>query len=558
MMSALRLLDRLPDGDVAAQVLRVNCLITLALSDFQLGGLAPAKARLSAAEAALSGLPFDDARALRTRVSFQRGAILFRAGDFRRADRDVSLALADRSAFTKDELCAVLMTSGLVRAELGRAADAARQFRGAQSLARAIGNETMLASAMHNEAYAAYVAGDLVRAMALFRAQSPAGAGRAPVINHLDAGLLLLECGLVSEAVEELSTGLSVQRTHRYALAEVELELAHSYRLIGDPVGARIHVRRALARYRRLGVEAGTDRATVFLAQLDLDEGRSTTASESQLVAVADRAVLGQDAALESRALTVAAEVALAHGNPRRARELLGVARLPRPRSVQADLHRALVDASSRAAEGDRAAARRVAARGARRIAEATRGIASLDVRTAAAIHGVRLATLDLDLALASGPLAVLAALDRWRSATDHLPSLRPPQDPHLADLSEQLRRLQVTLRRGAEAGNPVAADPRNRDLQALIRQRDWTLRHTEDAPQGRPLTVPAARQRLAELDRDLLWLTPHRDRLMGVAVVDGRAMVRDLMAMADAEELARRIRADLRMAAMHHLGGLH
>ena len=68
--------------------------------------------------------------------------------------------------------------------------------------------------------------------------------------------------------------------------------------------------------------------------------------------------------------------------------------------------------------------------RSAKRLAAGQQGSASLDLRTARSVHGVRLAALDLELAVPHGSTAVLATLERWRGATEHLPSLGRPGRP--------------------------------------------------------------------------------------------------------------------------------
>ena len=101
-------------------------------------------------------------------------------------------------------------------------------------------------------------------------------------------------------------------------------------------------------------------------------------------------------------------------------------------------------------AAGDLAPARRILVRASRRLAAGQEGSASLDLRTARAVHGARLSELDLELAVPRGSGAVLEALERWRSATDRLPSLGRPDDEQLAAAhGAAARRAWAPARRG-------------------------------------------------------------------------------------------------------------
>ncbi len=57
-------------------------------------------------------------------------------------------------------------------------------------------------------------------------------------------------------------------------------------------------------------------------------------------------------------------------------------------------------------------------------------GLASLDLRTATALHGEAAAALDLDLAAPRGPSALVEVSERWRAATRPTPRLRPGTGP--------------------------------------------------------------------------------------------------------------------------------
>src|SRR5206468_3632964 len=99
----------------------------------------------------------------------------------------------------------------------------------------------------------------------------------------------------------------------------------------------------------------------------------------------------------------------------------------------------------------------------------------SIDLQTASAVHGRRLAELGLAVALSGRrPAAVLAAAERARAASSRLPRVRPPEDPVTAGL------LAVTVVAGRlglkqlGAAGPVVEEVRRAraDLDVLAQPR--------------------------------------------------------------------------------------
>ena len=225
--------------------------------------------------------------------------------------------------------------------------------------------------------------------------------------------------------------------------------------------------------------------------------------------------------------------------------------------SLSDELDAAVVTAMTLVATGDLTPARRILVRASRRLAAGQQGSASLDLRTARAVHGARLAELDLELAVPRGSASVLEALERWRSATDRLPSLGRPDDEQLAQLTEQLRAVRGHLRGEGDPEHVRELHDHASRLERQIRDRDWALSRSGGAARAVPVRVREAREHLGRVDRDLVWFFRHRGRIGAVGVVGGRATMRDLMPADRAAELAQRVRVDLRAAATHHLGPL-
>ena len=513
----------------------------------------------------------DDAD-LRARLEYQRANIMGRAGHLAAAWEGLEGAVARLSAFNPREQCSVHLSKGMLAFELGKPREALTSFEEAIRIARAHGYRQQERLALHNMGYVTYLAGDIPRSLHVM-AQADAILGDVSQAGeHLDK---------VSDAVDALLTGIqqAPNEGNEQLRAEFDLELARAYRLMGRLDMAAAAAASSRAGYLRIGAEAWTTRATLIELGIDLDRQRRAprelpatgagsahlddhTGDESEAVSViADRMVrqaeeLGHPE-LADQARVVAGEARLLMGDVGGARERLLVPRRSAPGSLADELNTAAVTAAMHVAAGEPTLARRLLSSAVKRLAAGQQGSASLDLRTARAVHGVRLAAIDLDLAVPRGSGAVLETLERWRSATDHLPSLDRSVDPRLADLTEALRSARTQQRTEMDPVASFELQRRATGLEQQIRARDWALSSRSDAAAAVPVRVREARQSLVGADRDLLWLFAYRGRLCGVGVIDGRSRLRDLIDLAEAVELARRIRLDLRTAATQQAGPL-
>lgn len=557
--------------------LRAKTLITLALTEFLVTGLEAALARLDEATTVVSRLDDD---LLRARLAYQRSNILGRAGELAAAWDGMELAVRRLDAFTAREQCAVHLSRGMLAFEMMRSDVALDSFAEAARLAREHGYAQQEFMARHNEGYAHYLLGDLPRALAVMGAADELGADVSLAPARLDRGRVLLEAGLVTEAVETLTRGVSEVEGegHTQLRAEFDLELARARRLLGQLDQASAAAESARADYARIGATAWAAKAMLTGLLVDLDRERRTSLSRP------DRAATKRDAApdpsvveaaattadalaaqaaelgdhdLADQARVAAGEALLMAGNVAAASERLLEPRRSAPGSLADELNAAAVTAGLHVAAGEKRAARRLLAGAVKRLAAGQQGSASLDLRTARAVHGVRLAALDLDLAVPRGSAAVLETLERWRSATDRLPTLARSTDERLAALTEQLRSVRAQQR--GEDDPDVARDLQRRAtrLEQQVRARDWALSSRSDAAAAVPVRVREGRDALTRADRDLVWLFAHHGWLCGVGVVRGRAALRELMPLAEAGELAQRVRMDLRAAATLRLGPL-
>lgn len=583
LAEALALLDSAVDQVPEDERLRERCnaLITLALTAFLLVGLRAARARLREAEA-IAELLHDER--LRARVAFQRATILGRGGDLAGAWDEMQRAISHSDAFTPREQCSVQINRGMLALELFQPRLALEAFGEAAQVARAHGFVQQEQLARHNEGHALFLLGDLPRSLAVMAAAEQLDGDIPTARVQLDRARVMLEAGLVTDALEVLGAVVAELDGvgHDQVLAEVELERARALRLVGRLEKAAASATAALSACERLGAvgwaakarlirlsvelatftDAGHDRSEpAGRAALGSSAARSRsrrpdpTAIAAEADAVAEAARRLGDAQLARAATLIAGEALLGAGEREAACARLDRLALTDPASLSEELDTAWFAASLHVAAGERTPAKRHLTAAARRLNAAQADSASLDLRTARALHGVRLAELDLDLSLPSGSRRVLETLERWRSATDRLATLSRSGDAELAALTEQLRSVHAQLRADPDPSAVRDLTGRALTLERQIRARDWALSSSRESSSPLPGRVREGRDVLDAADRDLVWFFTRGDRLHALAVVRGRASVRDVMARAEAEEVARRIRVDLRAAATRHLG---
>lgn len=558
LLEAMALIDAAGEEIGAAERhrLRCNCRITLALTEFLLGGLRPARAQLTRAQREAESLGDDD---LVARVAYQRANILGRVGDLSGAWHELQAALRRPGAFTRSEMCSVQLSSGMLAFELSKPREALLSFREAASVANEVGLALYERMARHNEGYAVYLLGDLPQALAIMDAAEEIAPDVWLGTVALDRARVLLEAGLLADAIEELEeAGRRTGDDEPMLRAELDLERARAHRLLGQREAAFQAAETARERFEQLAASAWTGKARLVALKIELERQRSGRGSAG-IDVVAEARDLGALARsvghvdLDRSAQLVLGDALIWRGELDEAQSCLHTVQPNDASTFSESLEGVAVLTDLHIARGALRRARADLSRAARRLASSAESSASLDLRTARAVHGVRLARADLDLAVSHGGLAVLESLERWRSATDRMPSLGRPTDHRLAALTEELRAVQSALR--SEEG-PKAVDMRRRvkALQREIRSRDWALVSAEGAA-AVEIRVREARDALHDLDRDLVWLYPHAGWLCGLSFRANRVVTRRLLPLAQAAELAQRIRVDLRTASTRSLG---
>lgn len=556
----LRLLDATPadeppaaSGDPARERSVAQLLTTLAKSEFEINGLDRGLELMDRAErwAARAGDPF-----LLALLRSQRGLILFRGGRFAAAREEFDAAVAaipDRAGLDK---CRVLLNRGALFVEMGDVRSARTDLTRCIQLAEAAGLAQVRRIALHNLGCLEFIAGDLPLALRTIDAGIAMDGQTQQGIAFLDRARILLAAGLGQEADESLVEAAALLSRERswQDVGEVELTRAESALLAGDAKAARRLAGRARDRFRRHGNDRWRRIAELTLLQADLRDGRPA----GRLAPPAHRLVAEFDAdgfELPARtARLLAAELELRSGRPEAAAALVEAAgRARRSDPIALRLHAHYVRGQLAREAGSASAARRQVRTGMAALAAYQSQFGGIDVQTASAVHGSRLAELDLELAFEQGtPGAVFAAVERGRAASQRLRVVTPPADPEVADLLAELRRLVQGLaarRADRSAADSVAADRRRvAALQRRLRARSWQVGGTGD--RTRPATLTELRTALAEPDQCLVSLVEFRGGLHAVLLRSGRARLVDLGPVTELAELANRIRADLDLLA--------
>jgi hypothetical protein len=406
--------------------------------------------------------------------------------------------------------------------------------------------------ALHNLAYLEFLAGDLPLALRGMSEVLQLGDDLPRGIPLLDRARVLAEAGLVQEADGALAEAATIFRRDRLAqdLGEVELERARCALISGDVAGARRLAGRARDRFRRRGNDRWRRAAELVLLQGDLAAGRPGRRLVLPAIRLKD-ALEAEGLRLPARtAALIAAEAHLSADEIAAAAAVLdGVGAVAKQDPITNRLHARFVRARLDVARGRPASAARTTRTGLDELARYQASFGSIDLSTAAAVHGRRLAELDITLALQSGRVAsVFAAVERARAVSSRLPAVRPPDDPVAAELLAELRQVLESLR--AVEQDKAASEPLLRNRRELERQivaRSWTVSGSGSVI--RPASLDEVRTRLAERERTMVTYVQAGGGLSAV-VIGQRVRVHDLGPSAPVIEFVRRARADLDVLA--------
>ena len=545
---ALDLLATVPDDNRDTWALSAEIWLSLAVNEAEVHNV---ERGLAAIEAAEPLVELSGDLSLRARLHNNHALIATRAGDLQAASEQFDLAEALLEHATPHDRTYTLLNSGNVRLYRGQLADAERLFMRSAEAARLEGIPDGEFRALHNLGYVEFLAGRLPTALASMDAADALEVDVSRGIWALDRARILIEAGLTREADETLAQAWKIFAADRTAqdLGEVELSRAECALITGDAAAARRFAAKARDRFRRRGNARWMRTAELVLLQGDLAAGRPG----SRLAPVAAR--LEEELAADG--LPVRARIAALVG----AEALLSTGRVSEAETVMARttyqdvvepitarLHARYVRARLDLARNDVDAARRNVREGLADLATYQASFGSIDLRTASAVHGERLAELDLSIALAEGdPAMVLEAVERGRAVSSRLAAIEPPADERTAELLAELRGVVESVH--AAQSDAVSLGVRRAELERQIRERAWTL--TGGGAVRRPADLGDVHAAVAARDVALVVYAQAAGRLHAVVVEDGRARLIALGNYAEVQGLIQRARADFDVLAM-------
>ncbi len=527
-------------------------MVTLAVPVFERQGLEAALQMLHTAErVAGTGAAGDSLRAL---GAIQRAGFLARSGRWADAVSSLEDVRDDGDLVGPRELAVALLNRGLARQYLGQFRESADDLDAASSVASASGDTDVHAMAVHDLGCLALLRGEVPEALRLMGEADRLYPDKSVATTLLDQARAHIEAGLVEEASGLLADAQRVASSSELGRVrgEVLLEQARCAVLRGEPAAAVGSASEAAAIFTEHDVPVWRLTADVLLARARFAVGGAGP-ELSDAVDRLDARGTGSPV-LEHQVALLRAEAALLRGRPELA--LAAVARARRThRTVLSDqLHLDLVSARVADASGDGRARSRALERASLRLARSSAAYTSLDIRTALALHGRRLAALDLDAAMASGrPSSVFAATERWRALSLRLPGARAARDDDR--LSDLLSELRLTRRRLPDATPEDAvrlrAQAEHLEQDIGRRERELDAAGSSPALAPRPVSHHELRRALAERDTAAVILFAHGDTLRAVTVSAGGTRVNEVGPVAEAVELCRRMRADLRAATV-------
>ena len=534
--------------DPAAAWMGTRVLITRSWSELELRGLDSALTMLAEARVRAEWIGDPLLVAL---TYIQEGTLHGRVGDWQACLAALGRVGSGEASLDPAQQWALHLNLGQCHLGLGDTADAATEFE----LARDIAVEHRLVDqefkARHNRAVVAFVDGDLPQALLLMRQADAMDAAVSRDRARLDHAEVLLEAGLVDGARSALEDALVAARNdgHRLEEGEISLRLARCDLLVDDLDGARQHIRAATAAYRTRQADELVAEAELIRATIDVAAGHDVPTVVNMLARRSERTRMPP--ASRRAAVRLEAEARLLLGDVDGAeRRLEGLDHADRE-SLAARLHEVLVRARLDHARGRHAEAERRIVTGNRLLAARQFQSSSLDVRAALALHGRRLAALDVGRALEAGrPDGILTSIERWRAISHRINPVTAPGDPELLAVTRELRRLrQLAADGGGDSGGGPAEIAL---LEEQVAQREWTLA-VSGAPAGTRSPVDAEEACAASLGRaaTVVEFFETKDELWTIVLDEGTVQAAPTASLTVVREQVARLRRDLRARAM-------
>ncbi|MBV1850692.1 CHAT domain-containing protein [Catellatospora sp. NEAU-YM18] len=499
--------------------------MSLALVLNDLGRPRAALREIDQALLVLEGLPLARAR-------MQHGILLRRLGRDTEALEAYGAALASfRRHDDRLWQARALTNRGVLQAYRGMLTQAKVDLERAEELYRGQSLTVAVAQVQHNLGFVAAQGGDIVTALTWYdRADEQfRQSGRRPAEALIDRAELLLAARLLPEAHQAARDAVELAGSTRLGslLPQARLLLAQAALAAGDTAEARQSARLA----RRAFERQQRERWVVHARYLESVAMARPSPRLLRTLATALDAAGWPEQALDARLR------AAATGDADALAELaaVSVARGPVRLRIRAWHAQALY----RLHRGDRAGARRALLAGLRLLDQYRAALGATELRVLSSAEGGELARLGVRLALVErSGRQVLGWAERWRAATLRLPAGRGQDDPALARELAELRRVSAELA-GYSSDAIRRARPlqRQRVLEDSIRRRTWRTRTT-----GGVVETPGSVDEIVGGlgGRALVELVEQDGQLLGVVAVDGRILLRPLVAAtAVAAELA-------------------
>ncbi|WP_189060381.1 CHAT domain-containing protein [Longimycelium tulufanense] len=487
----------------------------LAWLDLERGASVACLARLAAVREALGGAEPARARCLRGLSLSTRG---------RHADAVVEFSAAIGQLADDPWWRANALTGrGVALGYRGRCDDALADLAAARALWQELGQPRRAAACLHNSGYAALLAGDVPRALALFDAAAEAGVDSTLWPESLvDRAEALQLAGLVRPAMDALqrawNTLLSCGREAK--AAEARLSLARCALRAGEP---------------EIGFEAATQAWRLFR-----DQRRPAWAALAR--AVRAQAALGTGCPRALTGVVRTARECASHGWYLASAELRVAGAVAAIRAGRAPMaRRLLAETTTRTATvlerlvawrakatlarlaGERARVLRAARNGLRLLIEELPMLGAYETPALLTEIARELTSLALDQLLHGERIDTTSVLRwaEWQRVGSSVPARSWPDDPELATALAALRAAVVETKTGTGRGSTRAVQR----CEQRVRRR--VLATPALRARWEPLSTRALRERLGRAV--LLLFFTHRDVLYRVSFMDGKAQVRSM-----------------------------
>jgi tetratricopeptide (TPR) repeat protein len=479
--TAARWLRRALARSAPDSALRVRVLLTMAWVEAEQSHVERSLALLDQAEQAAASHP-----SVAGYTFGQRGLLLLRLGRSAEARDQMRRAVGLLDAAPVDQ-AKVLLNLGVAEKDQRNFDAAETAFLRSAAQSERAGEPVLAGKAVSNLGELAALRGDLPLALARFD-QAVAVFGEADPVDRavtiVDSSYALTTAGLFSEAEADLLVATKILGHARMHLSEAEAwqALAEIALAEGRAQDCRRYARKALRLFSGRGSRVGTVVSQALL-QITTPLRRSTLRADLDTTGLLADELRQEGLPDLSVRLRLRVGLALVEaGFVEEARELTGAIQL---RPSDALLTRLLSRELRARIAGERGEAKSRTQQIRAGLADLRRHqsrLGSVDLQTSVVRHGAVLAQMGLSDAIrADRPMAALRWLERSRAITTGLAPVKPPDDPRMADLLEQLRHLRLELRQhevggGRDLATVTALRASCRELERAAAARERQL----------------------------------------------------------------------------------